>query len=833
MRANRIRAALAILLCAILIGNSIYVARDHVAAAELHVSDDKQASHLSELDVPAGGLRTPNAVQVDEEQAAKVPSYEKALRASRLQTIFQKGTGTYGFDSLSAEQQNFYLSLETSLANFDRIDAAEAEFESINYGDGTVQYTPFKVDFSKAGIDIDQAIRAWVAFRADHPWLFWLGGIAYSNSQLMPVVESTYESDIRGVREMYTTIESAVTEYLGEAQQADGIYEKVRVIYNHLIKTIDYAYKSDGSTPESEDWAHSVVGVFDSAHNKAVCEGYAKAFSFILNILDVPNVYIVGQAGGGGHAWNAVSFDGGKMYYYMDATWDDPKGAARNQYAFFAMPKNIFEKRHTPDSTAGSGFSWQYGMPSLGSSMDYTYYVRYAAYGTAEEIGDVGSAKTFLKKAKILSPEGKCMLLLSDKNVLQNVAQALELSGYTYSSQQDYGMLLFEDTADLYGAQTPAAAFSLSETKIAVGEEDREEQIITISSATERSDDYITFYSSNERVADVITPYVKAEPGEEVHIAIRGTGTATIYAKSSAGKATTSCEVTVGEAVPDETPTAKPEEKPTAEPGENPTAKPGEAPTIKPGEEPTAEPEEKPTAEPGENPTVKPGEDPTEKPGETPTMRPGENPTEKPGDTPTIKPGESPTEKPGDTPTIGPGESPTEKPGDTSTTEPADSSTEKPGDTSTEMPGGTPAVNQGGSSAAATQPPSGSGSVQEVRKMKKGDIFTAGNLKYKVTKVNGKAGQLSVIGVKSKKAVSIVIPKKVNKNGVSFTITSIQANAFKGCKKVKKLSIKSTGLKKVTKKSFNGLSRKLKISLPKSKAAQYRKMLKKCNYFIK
>ena len=824
MREKRIRTALAMLLCAVLLGNSIYVSSDRASAAEILGSEGKQTIHMAEPEIPEGGVSIPKAVWVDEGQAAKVPSYEKSLRANRVQTIFQKGTGTYGFASLSAKQQGFYLSLETSLANFDRMGADEAEFESISYGDGTVQYTPFKVDFSRAGIDIDEAIRAWVAFRADHPWLFWLGGIAYSNSELMPVVESMYETDLRGVRQMYTTIESAVTEYLGVADQADGVYEKVRVVYDHLIKTIDYAYKSDGSTPESEDWAHSVVGVFDSAHHKAVCEGYAKAFSFILNILDVPNVYIVGQAGGGGHAWNAVSFDGGNMYYYMDATWDDPKGATKNQYAFFAMPKNIFEKRHTPDSTAGSGFSWQYEMPSLGNSMDYTYFVRYAAYGTAETIGDVGAARTFLKKAKILAPEEKCMLMLSDTDVLQHVAQALGISGFTYSTQRDYGMLIFEDAADLFASQTPAAAFSFSETEIAVAEEDREEQVITISSATEGSDDYITFYSSNERVADVITPYVKAVSGEEVRIAIRGAGTATIYAKSSAGGSTASCVVTVGEAVPEQTPAAKPEETPTAEPGETPTMEPGENPTERPGETSTAKPGEIPTMRPGENPTEKPGETPTMRPGETPTIKPGESPTERPGENPTEKPGGSPTERPGGTPTMKPGENPTEKPGDT---------TIGSGQSPTEKPDGTPSVNQGGPHAAVTQPPSDGGSAQEVRKMKKGDLFTAGNLKYKVTKVNGKAGQLSVIGVKSKKTATIVIPKKVNKNGVSFVITSIQGNAFKGCKKVKKLNIKSTSLKKVTKKSFNGLNRKLKISLPKSKAAQYRKMLKKCNYYIK
>ncbi len=873
MRGKRIRSVLALVLCAALIGSTVCSAQDCMAAAGVSLSDSRileesvsgagQVADTAEPELPSGGLKTPDAVQVDDEQAARVPSYEgvSLYRARRSQTIFQKGTGTYGFSSLSEGQQEFYQLLETSLANFDRTDLSEAEFQSIRYGDGTVQYTPFKVNYIEAGIDLEQAKRAWVAFRADHPWLFWLGGIAYSTTELMPVVESDYETDLRGVREMYTTIESAVLGYLDEADQTDGTYEKVRVVYNHLIESIDYAYKADGSTPESEDWAHSVVGVFDPAHNKSVCEGYAKALSFMLNILDVPNVYIVGQAGGGGHAWNAVSFDGGKVYYCMDATWDDPKNSKGNQYIFFAMPKSNFAKRHTPDSTTGSGFDWQYAMPAFGDNMDYTYYVRYAAYGTAETIGDVEAAGDFVKRAKVLAPEENCRMLLSDMEVMRRVAEALELNGYSYSAPQDYSMFLLEDTAESFAAQVPATAISLSETELVVDDPSDEEQVITISSAAAGNDDYITFYSSNERVADVITPYVRAERGEAIHIVIRGTGTATIYAKSSAGKATASCEVTVGGGVePTAAPTAEPGVKPTKDPGAMSTADPGITPTEVPGAISTKEPGSSSTADPGVISTERPGVISTERPGVISTERPGVTSTEKPGVRPTKNPGTSPTtdpdvratKDPGAISTADPGVTPTEVPGLTPTADPDATSTADPGAIATAQPGGTstagpdvkpttvpdalstvkpaetPAANTGGNGDET-----GRETERKEPNIKKGSTFTAGNLKYKVTKIKGAKGELSVIGVKSKKIKSLVLPKNVKKSGVSFTITTIQANAFKGCKQVKKLSIKTTGLKKVTKKSFNGLNRKLKISLPKSKAAQYRKMLRKCNYFLK
>ncbi len=112
----------------------------------------------------------------------------------------------------------------------------------------------------------------------------------------------------------------------------------------------------------------------------------------------------------------------------------------------------------------------------------------------------------------------------------------------------------------------------------------------------------------------------------------------------------------------------------------------------------------------------------------------------------------------------------------------------------------------------------------------KGDIFIAGNVRYKITKRNGKKGEVSVAGVKSKKAKSIVIPKKVKKSGISFVITSIQNNAFRGCKKAKVLTIRSTSIRTMAKKALNGMNKRIRIQIPKEKAKKYRKWLSKCGY---
>ena len=61
---------------------------------------------------------------------------------------------------------------------------------------------------------------------------------------------------------------------------------------------------------------------------------------------------------------------------------------------------------------------------------------------------------------------------------------------------------------------------------------------------------------------------------------------------------------------------------------------------------------------------------------------------------------------------------------------------------------------------------------------------------------------------------------------ISKEFTKIGANAFSKCKKLKKVQITSKKLKKVTKKSFAGIAKKVVIKVPKSKKKAYKKWLK-------
>ena len=144
---------------------------------------------------------------------------------------------------------------------------------------------------------------------------------------------------------------------------------------------------------------------------------------------------------------------------------------------------------------------------------------------------------------------------------------------------------------------------------------------------------------------------------------------------------------------------------------------------------------------------------------------------------------------------------------------------------------------------------------------------------YKVTSANGKTPAVQYIAPKSGVKGTVTVPLEVTIDGVTYKVTSIAGNAFKGTKKIKKIVIGSnitsigknafagctsltsitigknvtkigknafTGCKKlksitiktkklttktVKKGAFNGISKKVVVKVPKSKYKIYKKLL--------
>ncbi len=106
---------------------------------------------------------------------------------------------------------------------------------------------------------------------------------------------------------------------------------------------------------------------------------------------------------------------------------------------------------------------------------------------------------------------------------------------------------------------------------------------------------------------------------------------------------------------------------------------------------------------------------------------------------------------------------------------------------------------------------------KEIVVPKKGATYTVGNVKYKVIDT----GKVNVCGFKSKKLTNVTIPKSVKIGDLPFNVCGIAKSTFKGMSKVKKVTIKATGITKVEKKAFAGINAKVSIKVPKANKKKY------------
>lgn len=100
--------------------------------------------------------------------------------------------------------------------------------------------------------------------------------------------------------------------------------ETVIAVYDYLVQNVSYDRAAASSKNITYfDGALHLEGVFGigTPANKqiAVCDGYAKAFALMLNMMNIPCLKIIGSSNTVGHAWNKFFIDG--KWYLADTTW--------------------------------------------------------------------------------------------------------------------------------------------------------------------------------------------------------------------------------------------------------------------------------------------------------------------------------------------------------------------------------------------------------------------------------------------------------------------------------------------------------------------------------
>ncbi|MBQ2940163.1 MAG: hypothetical protein IJE00_07335 [Clostridia bacterium] len=179
----------------------------------------------------------------------------------------------------------------------------------------------------------------------------------------------TYEQYAE-IRAQYEAVAKAMTADL------DGLtdLQKALLLHDRLAVHCEYDQErlEDGELTNAFDASFSMVGAL--VNRKAVCQGYAEAYSYLLSLVGVED-YLCASAVLN-HVWNIVIIDGVK--YHVDVTWDDPTwdrtGRVRHNN-FLLSSEAIYASGHRAYDydISPNDYSYDYGSVWLSSDSEFQY----------------------------------------------------------------------------------------------------------------------------------------------------------------------------------------------------------------------------------------------------------------------------------------------------------------------------------------------------------------------------------------------------------------------------------------------------------------------------
>ncbi len=144
-------------------------------------------------------------------------------------------------------------------------------------------------------------------------------------------------------------------------------YDNIKMVHDYLIEHLEY------DTTLLQKNIYNIYGAM--VNQKAVCEGYARSFKYLMDSLGIPCTLVIGKGTNSegkteNHAWNYVQVD--NYWYAVDCTWDDPISTSgwvseASKHRYFLKGSSDMLKDHIPNgqfTEGGKIFSY----PALSTS---------------------------------------------------------------------------------------------------------------------------------------------------------------------------------------------------------------------------------------------------------------------------------------------------------------------------------------------------------------------------------------------------------------------------------------------------------------------------------
>ena len=279
--------------------------------------------------------------------------------------------------------------------------------------------------------------KVFEAISYDNPDLFNLGlnckvysegTKSYFESEYI-LSKEDYEQKLQEAKDIASVIIDGASVYT-------SVYEKEKYVHDYIINHCTY------TDPTESPFANTMYGCL--VEGKAACEGYSRAFQYIMSALNIENRIVTGESADDGvnyisHMWNYVILDG--EGYFVDLTWDDPKGEnAVLRHTYFNINTNdiLIKHRNIRQEI------------SLSTAKKYNYFVYENAFF------DVGSGEDFETTVHnavytAMQKQYRCVeLRFSDAEVMAQAKESLFNSGVIYSVYDEIGLINAEESAKVY-----------------------------------------------------------------------------------------------------------------------------------------------------------------------------------------------------------------------------------------------------------------------------------------------------------------------------------------------------------------------------------------------
>ena len=275
----------------------------------------------------------------------------------------------YFYNQLEEPSQTIYKAFESNKENMKsgtyRIDLGNSFSDILNQTNGS----------ELLGQYYQSAIEAYTY---DNPEIFYLSpNKMYLNIETTTLGNSvTYNVYINNGNEnnyfideftSQSQVESAISQIEQIKNQiiqnrSGNAYDDIKMVHDYLVENIEY----DSTLSKSN--IYDVYGAL--VNHVSVCEGYARAFKYILDEIGIPCVLGIGTGTNSRgeterHAWNYVEIEGN--WYAVDSTWDDPVvvgggiASPTSKYKYFLKGSNEFYSDHKPSgqfTPGGKEFSY-------------------------------------------------------------------------------------------------------------------------------------------------------------------------------------------------------------------------------------------------------------------------------------------------------------------------------------------------------------------------------------------------------------------------------------------------------------------------------------------